>query len=247
MDLGDSTSRNLEFAHRRHGALSYGEETITEQNLLEIRRRNPTRVYLKTFTKRMEAKNGADWEWHIIGRRLTFKMRVQAKRIRQDYSLRIRYKVKSSGAQQRDSLMSAARADRLRPVYCIYCTEAQREIWNHPVLIKGFRSLQTGCLLADAPDVPEATSRLCSIEKVCVPWHYLCVPKVRSKTGIPDDLVAAAKGQAVADINDPHPQDHGIPFFSVLATAPMASLDSPTACDQASSRDPTSRWKADSQ
>ena len=68
--------------------MSYGEETITEYNLLEIVRRNPRNVYLKTFTKHAEAKNGADWEWHIIGRKLTLKMRVQAKRVRQDNSLR---------------------------------------------------------------------------------------------------------------------------------------------------------------
>jgi len=158
----------------------------------------------------MEATNGADWEWHIIGRRLTFKMRVQAKRIRQDDRLRIRHKVKSSGQQQRDLLMSAARTDRLRPVYCIYCTEAQRAIWNRPILIKGLRPLQTGCLLANARDVPEATTRLPRIENVCAPWHYLCIPRVLWKTRIPDDFVATAIGPLVADNDEAHPVESGI-------------------------------------
>ena len=37
LDLGDATSRNLEFSHGDDVWVSYGEETITETNLLEIR------------------------------------------------------------------------------------------------------------------------------------------------------------------------------------------------------------------
>ena len=51
LELGDATSRNLEFSHRDDVSVSYGEETITETNLLEIRRRHPKRVYLHTFSK----------------------------------------------------------------------------------------------------------------------------------------------------------------------------------------------------
>ena len=40
LELGDATSRNLEFSHRPKVYVSYGEETITETNLLEIRRRH---------------------------------------------------------------------------------------------------------------------------------------------------------------------------------------------------------------
>ena len=56
--LGDSTSRNLEFSHRPDVWVSYGEETITESNLLEIRRRHPELVRVRTFAKREEAKSG---------------------------------------------------------------------------------------------------------------------------------------------------------------------------------------------
>ena len=34
LELGDATSRNLEFSHRDDVSVSYGEETITESNLL---------------------------------------------------------------------------------------------------------------------------------------------------------------------------------------------------------------------
>ena len=58
--MSDATSRNLEFSHRDDVWVSYGEETITETNLLEIRRWHPKRVYVRTFSKPLEAKMGAD-------------------------------------------------------------------------------------------------------------------------------------------------------------------------------------------
>ena len=41
LELADATSHNLEFSHGPGACISYGEETITETNLLEIRRRHP--------------------------------------------------------------------------------------------------------------------------------------------------------------------------------------------------------------
>ncbi len=71
LDLGDATSRNLGFSHRSDVWVSYGEETITETNLLEIRRRHPHHVRVRTFPKQIEATNGADWEWRIVGLKRT--------------------------------------------------------------------------------------------------------------------------------------------------------------------------------
>ena len=89
--------------------VSYGEETITGTNLLEIRRRHRDRIFLKMFSKKKEAHNGADWDWHIVGDMWTLKMRVQAKRVQRDDSLKIMYKVKSSCKQQRELLLERAR------------------------------------------------------------------------------------------------------------------------------------------
>lgn len=173
LELGDATSRNLEFSHRDDVSVSFGEETITEINLLEIRRRHPNRVRVRTFPKALEAKTGADWEWLIIGRKLTITMRVQAKRLQCNDVLKIKHKVASTGIQQRQLLIDGAKADKMRPVYCIYCTEKQRGIWkltSLPAMQEGF---QAGCLLADASDVPLTTRKLKEIEEVCIPWHFL--------------------------------------------------------------------------
>ena len=167
VQLGHATSQNLEFSYRSDVPVSYGEETITESNLLEIRRRHTDVVRLQTFSKHRESREGADWEWHIVGRRLTLKMRVQAKRVARNDVLRIRHVVKKTGLQQREVLIQSAQANQMRAMYCIYCTEQQRSLFRQ----RG--PLQTGCLLVDAVNVPCITSSLSSIEWACWPWHYL--------------------------------------------------------------------------
>ena len=37
---------------------------------------------MRTFPKQVEATNGADWEWHIVGLRRTLRMRVRCTMIR---------------------------------------------------------------------------------------------------------------------------------------------------------------------
>ena len=87
--------RNLEdlgLVQSGDSAIGLGE-SITERNLLALSRANVavgtagafTRtspiIGIESFGKRKEARNGADWEWWIIGRCHTLKMRVQAKRV----------------------------------------------------------------------------------------------------------------------------------------------------------------------
>ena len=97
---------------------------ITESNLLNIRRRHSERIFVHTFPKRAEAKKGTDWEWHIVGHRLTARIRVQVKRLQRNDVLYVRHKVGSSGVQQRDILSEGATAVGMKLVSCIYCTEA---------------------------------------------------------------------------------------------------------------------------
>lgn len=165
--LGDVTSRNLEYSYRPDVPVSYGEETITESNLLELRRCHSDVVHLRTFSKYQESKIGADWEWYIVGHKRTLRMRVQAKRVQRNGVLKIHHTVASSGRQQRELLIEAAQVNRMRPMYCIYCTEDQRHLWRQ-------RSpFQRGCLLADARNLSSHTRSLSSVELACWPWHYL--------------------------------------------------------------------------
>ena len=92
-------------------------------------------------------------EW-IVGRRRT------------PCATRVASEVTVVGSQ-RKLLIETARADRMRPMYCIYSTESQRSLWRQ----RG--SFQTGCLLADARKLPLHTGNLRAIEWACWPWHYL--------------------------------------------------------------------------
>lgn len=189
LELAHATSQNLGFAHRDDVHVSYGEETITETNLLELRRRHPKIIKLNTFGKEQEGLNGADWEWHIIGRARKFRMRVQAKRLQRDNRLIIPHKVASSGAQQIDLLISDAAAHRLKPVYCFYTSEAQRSHWCVKPASGMWEGFESGCLLASAHKVKAIMPKtLGAIEKDCIPWHYLVEPRRYKELKVSDLL-----------------------------------------------------------
>jgi len=177
LELGHSTSQNLEYAHLPDVKVSYGEETITETNLLEIRRRHPDKVKLLTFSKSQESKNtGADWEWHIIGQVYTLKMRVQAKRIHKAGGIgNLRQMGKGAAKPQIDLLIADAKANGLFPAYCFYCAEPQRSYWVKGAEEGDVEAFETGCLIADAETVKtKMPKKLDEIENDTVPWHFMC-------------------------------------------------------------------------
>lgn len=201
LELGDAVSRNL---HLSYGCdISYGEETITESCLLEIWRRHSSIVHIETFAKRQEALNGADWEWHLIGRTYTFKMRVQAKRLARNAG-KVRslftYKAKSAPGPQIDVLVRGARAKKLKPVLCFYSPETARRKWtaaNMPLL------LQAGCLIGDASDIiSRGSNALASLEHVTVPWHFLACPFNTGSSDFPSITFLNNGWDAVEDLPD---------------------------------------------
>ncbi|MEP2260961.1 MAG: DUF6615 family protein, partial [Paracoccaceae bacterium] len=146
LELGDAVSHNLEFAYRDDTRISYGEETITETNLLALQRRHPKRVRIQTFSKAKEVGNGSDWEWMIIGDVLTYRARIQAKRIDKNGHLKgLNRKAKTAVLSQMDALIQGAAAENIRALYCFYCTDKHRSVWKSST-----DQFQPGCLVADA-------------------------------------------------------------------------------------------------
>ncbi|WP_344710900.1 DUF6615 family protein [Sphingomonas humi] len=183
LELGHATSQNLGFAHRGDVHVSYGEETITETNLLELRRRHPAIISLKTFGKKSEGLNGADWEWHILGRARKLRMRVQAKRLQRNDRLTIPHTVASSGKQQIDLLIADAKTYGMKPVYCIYAAENQRAFWAKKGGSIVGDEFEYGCLLISAYKIKAAMPKaLSTIEADCIPWHYLVERRRYSET-----------------------------------------------------------------
>lgn len=176
--LGHSTSQNLAYVHQRDVHVAYGEEMITETNLLEINRRHsPHEVSLRTFSKRAEARNGADWQWHIIGKKYTFLMLIQAKRVQRDHKIKIHHRVKSSGNLQLDELIGSAKSNQHIPVYCFYSPQETRQVWRLDSQIDG--AFELGCLLASAHAVKKTMpKRISEIERQVIPWHYLASPRL---------------------------------------------------------------------
>jgi hypothetical protein len=101
------------------------EETITQDLLLDISSMFPD-MSVQAFTKRQEARNGADWqwEWWFQGQRW-FGLRVQAKRLKQRGKLRrpgydFYYRSGSKGRRQVDLLIEDAESIGARAAYVLY-------------------------------------------------------------------------------------------------------------------------------
>jgi hypothetical protein len=63
------------------GGVSRGEETITEDLLLNVMNAHPSEVIHYQFNKREETFTGADWEWWLTDGRLWYGLLIQAKRL----------------------------------------------------------------------------------------------------------------------------------------------------------------------
>lgn len=177
LELGHLTSKNLGFAYADQKT-SYGEETITETNLLALRRRHPTQVNVFSFSKQKESHvTGADWEWHIVGKVLTLKLRVQAKRVTKRGTIsKLDVRAPKAPSSQIDLLINDAVKYLMRPIYCFYCAEEHRSFWTSRPILHGMDSFEAGCLIVDAREIRKLTGLAVSlyhIEKRTVPWHYL--------------------------------------------------------------------------
>lgn len=170
LELADTTSRNLAFAYQPGIAISFGEETITETNLLTLQHRHPAHIRIQTFSKPAEALNGSDWEWIIVGAALTLRMRLQAKRINRNGHLTgLHRKSKIAHKTQMDALIAAAKEDEVVPAYCLYSAERHRKVWQ-----TSDPGLETGCLIAKASEVRNLSDQsFGAVEEISVPWHFL--------------------------------------------------------------------------
>ena len=160
--------------------LSYGEETITDNVLLYLKKHHKRHVYLKSFSKKEERHNGADWEWWIGREGQWNGMRVQAKRIklpREEYKS-LFYKSKKSTKLQIDHLIDQATANDLTPVFAFYTyskklTHLQVKK-NHCYPTRNGPFNHNGCLISHAQNVRQKGSlKLSEIDQFSFPWHLL--------------------------------------------------------------------------
>jgi len=161
-----------------------GEETITDINLLELKKRHPMEIVVKGFSKPEEGKIGADWEWWFTGTSgRWFGMRVQAKIInfRTDSFPHLHYRRNKGSRYQSDLLIDRALLSNppLVPVYCLYSNWpqsifGQMSRWGISSLCWEF----LGCFLVSAFAVIElrrqgSKRHILDLQPYMHPWHYL--------------------------------------------------------------------------
>ncbi|MBD1900013.1 hypothetical protein NDI44_12860 [Trichocoleus sp. DQ-A3] len=180
--------------------ISISETTLTELNLLEIKRRHPTKVYIKKFSQQDEGKTtGADWEWWIGSNSQWLGIRVQAKRLKDknadSYSS---FNHSNIHGKQVDMLLNDARINRLYSMYCFYNSGYIKTFpsrWNCGTFAQQENFL--GCSIADALTVRDILNKnkkdfSVNFSSISYPWHCIvCCQGFRS-LGYTDSLPGRA-------------------------------------------------------
>ena len=115
----DLSNETWAFMGKARGVLHQPlEETITDNNIIEIKLRHPAEVITTTYNKRQEAGTGADWEWWFTNSKKNnwFGVRVQAKilKFKGERFEQLHYN------NQTDVLIAKCKQGGLVPLYCFY-------------------------------------------------------------------------------------------------------------------------------
>lgn len=107
------------------------EETITDLNILELKKRLEKKVITVSFTKAVEGKNGADWEWWFRDKTgFWIGVRIQAKiiNIKTDSFEHLHYK-KGKRYQSKKLIVEALKGKPPKiPLYALYAQWVDKTI-----------------------------------------------------------------------------------------------------------------------
>jgi hypothetical protein len=212
----------------RETGLRYGEETVTDNVLLDLVSACPGRIVCVAYNKLQEVHTGADWEWWFVSGNKGIGFRVQAKRLydkTQKYDA-IRYSTQSGEPSQSDVLVSAATAAGLTPLYVFF---------SHPRLQNGQRpDPLLGCMVAHGKVIHKIQPRRYDqISKIAVPWHYLVCSNDRRLDRLQQlqrcvaELSAMGRGARVEE----HPQIRSLPVH-VMEIRARVEVSPPMRAEQ---------------
>lgn len=157
-----------------------GEETITNINLLEIKRARLREVRIPKINKANEFKTGIDWEWWIgSNQRGWWRYVVQAKKIDScgRYN-KLRHKIGSNF--QIDILEAYAKSNQCIPLYCFYNSIKANNLQAYWQCCVPYDELQLGCTVAPVDVVKKAfvqgeskTFQFMHFQQLILPWRCL--------------------------------------------------------------------------
>jgi len=159
------------------------EETFTDLNILDLKFRHGSEIFSKTFSKNVEGRNGADWEWWLTNRTMDnwLGLRVQAKvlNLASDCFEHLHYRSGDPKEYQRVRLKRASKNDGLIPLYCYYLhsldlkNSVSATCSSFPYDMEAY-----GCSLSSLEHVENLFTAgqkkdLASVLKRSYPWHCL--------------------------------------------------------------------------
>ncbi len=194
MTIGE-TFRNIaietwfKLSDAKNAKMTFGEETITDINLLEIDKAHHPEIRIEKFNKPEEGKNGADWEFWLTGKSGKWLgLRIQAKviNLRNNNYDYLHY----NDGEQTEKLIenSMKSSNKLIPLYCLY-TMCDLSPYEEIFAYKNFVDKHEvyGCSFVDAFTVKNLGKKkhISHLIQDMIPWHCIFCPVFGETT---DDL-----------------------------------------------------------
>jgi len=207
-DLSFQTWRLMEKARSvSHQPL---EETITDNNIIELKLRQSHEVITTTYNKVQEGKIGADWQWWFTNskKNIWFGVRVQAKILKFKTN---RFEVLNY-KNQTDVLIKSAQKDGLIPLYCFYSQWPLSK--NYPTkncLTFPNAPESYGCSIIDAYTIKKnkktkKSNTLASVISDVFPWSCLvCCQSTTSRSNansLPDRVKSFVQNVLLRNSSD---------------------------------------------
>lgn len=187
------------------------ETSITDFNLLVLRRRHPQELLIHRFTNRQEPLTGGDWEWWFGSPGRWAGTRIQAKKL--DAAGR-RYlgldkSVGDPAERQIDILRQSSRRDGLPAAYVFYNGAPETTVkWRASPCLSA-NDWERGCAIASATNVQQKidvdSDLVSAIAPISLPWgDLLCCKKA---AGLADQVAGQLRslGEETGAIRDQLP------------------------------------------
>ncbi|WP_334147144.1 DUF6615 family protein [Hyphomicrobium sp.] len=183
--------------------ISRGEETVTDNFLLDVQMAHPADVATFQFNKPEEAITGADWEWWLTDGRRWAGLLIQAKILKPKANLYSSIKHKVRGRPQIDILLEQAGLKGIPALYFLY-NHTQLTFpklsWNCGSTSPDIEQL--GCTVAYAaavkPLVKQGGVGITTLGPVSVPLRCLVCCRVHAEP--PDDSSLPSRVNGIVQV-----------------------------------------------